>query len=410
MRETIQNDTLRSAFALAALGLLLVATGCAPAVEEVVDAPGLEEIPVTTASEVARELYDEGQYLVDVGRNVKAREKFQAAVAEDPGFTRGHLGQANVSLSFQEFQQCTDRASESLEGASDGERMMVEINQAFLSGDNAMALSLAGALAESYPTSTRAAIVLAGAQTNQNENVAARASYERALALDPTSAGALFGIAANYLFNEPKDFAKAEEGAQKALDAYPGEAKGHEVMGDIKRAQNDLEAALAAYNKESEMDPTIYLGHHKRGHVNSFLGNVEEARAAYTEAIEIAAVENKAGTAVYRAFTAFHAGDVAAGIDELVEVADGVEAMGTPAPQVKGAQNFALNSAVTAALHAGDLDRAAALIERRNANAMAIAEDVGTEDARRLQTVGCHFWDGLLAAYRGDGEDRRASR
>jgi tetratricopeptide (TPR) repeat protein len=384
--------------------MLLAAVGCAPQATEdsEVAAPVLEEIPTTTASEAARQLFEEGQYLGDVGRGVEAREKYQAAIAEDPGFVRAHFGQSNQSLSFQEFQECLDRASENLDNVSDGERMLVEINRTFLTNDNATGLRLATELAETYPSSARAAIVLAGLQSNQNDNVGARASFERALALDPTSAGALFGIAANYLFNEPKDFGKAEEWAQKALAAYPDEAKGHELMGDIKRAQNDLEGALASYNQASEADPTLWLGHHKRGHVNSFLGKIEEARAAYTQAIEIAPVESKASTAVYRAFTHIHAGDVSSAIDELQEVADGVEAMGTPAAQIKGLQNFALNSAATAAMHSGDLDRAAKVVAMRNELAMAIAEDVGTEDARRLQTAGCHFWDGLLAAYRGD--------
>ena len=35
---------------------------------------------------------------------------------------------------------------------------------------------------------------------------------------------------------------------------------------------------------------------------------------------------------------------------------------------------------------------------------MAIAEDVGTDDARRLQESTCHMWDGLQAAYQDDGE------
>ncbi len=76
--------------------------------------------------------------------------------------------------------------------------------------------------------------------------------------------------------------------------------------------------------------------------------------------------------------------------------------MGTPADQVKGTTVFTLTNQVTAALHAGLLDRAARIVERRNALQMAIAEDVGTDDARRLQQADCHVWDGLVAAYRGD--------
>ena len=384
------------------------AIGCAPAGEKTEEAQqavaAVEEIPITTASGAARQLFEQGQYLLDVGRAVKANETFRAAVAEDPGFVRAHFGQSNAALSFQEFQECLDAASENLGAVSDGERMMVEVNRAFLTNDNEKGLKLATELAERYPRSPRAAIVLAGLQANQNDNVGARQSYEKALELDPTSVGALFGIANNYLFGEPKDFTKAEEYARKALAAYPDEAKGYELLGDIKRAQNDLEAALEAYNRTSETDPTLELGHHKRGHVNSFLGNIEEARDAYSTAIEIAPPESKASYAVFRAFTNIHAGDVPAALDELEQVAGDVVAMGTPAAQVKGLQVFALNSHATAAMHAGELDRAAKAVEKRNELIMAIADDVGTDDARRLQTANCHSWDGLLAAYRGDGE------
>ena len=387
----------------------LAAVGCAPASQETPEAGQaaavvIEEIPVTTASEDARQLYERGQYLADVGRGVQANETFRAAVAEDPGFVRAHLAQSNTALSFQEFQECLDAASEHLDSASDGERMMVEINRAFLTNDTEKGLKLATELAERYPESPRAAIVLAGLQANQNDNVGARESFGRALELDPKSAGALFGMAGNYLFGEPKDFAMAEEYVRKALAAYPDEAKGYELLGDIKRAQNDLEAALDAYNRTSETDPTLELGHHKRGHVNSFLGNIEEARAAYSTAIEIAPPESKASYAVFRAFTNIHAGDVPAALDELEQVAGSVADMGTPPAQVKGLQVFALNSHATAAMHAGELARAAEAVAKRNELIMAIAEDVGTDDARRLQTANCHTWDGLLAAYRGDGE------
>ncbi len=407
MRDPFHRQPLIQALALATA--VLPAVGCVPAGEEAQEAEQaaietIEEIPVTTASETARQLFERGQYLLDVGRGVKANGTFRAAIAEDPGFVRAHFNQSNAALSFQEFQECLDMASEHLDSASEGERMMVEINRSFLTNDNEKGRQLATELVEHYPRSPRAAIVLAGLQANQNDNVGARASFEKALELDATSAGALFGIAGNYLFGEPKDFTKAEQYARKALAAYPDEAKGYELLGDIKRAQNDLEAALGAYNKTSEADPTLELGHHKRGHVNSFLGNIEDARAAYSQAIEIAPPESKASYAVFRAFTGIHAGNVPGALDELEQVAGQVAEMGTPAAQVKGLQVFALNSHATAAMHAGELDRAAEAVKKRNELIMAIAEDVGTDDARRLQTANCHAWDGLLAAYRGDGE------
>ena len=63
---------------------------------------------------------------------------------------------------------------------------------------------------------------------------------------------------------------------------------------------------------------------------------------------------------------------------------------------------FVLTNEATAALHSGRVDRAANCIGRRNQLQMEIAEEVGTDDAHRLQKADCRLWDGLLAAYTGD--------
>jgi tetratricopeptide (TPR) repeat protein len=399
----LNNHRSAKAFLIPVGLLLALGFGCAAPEQPVeVAEVQIEEIPVTTDSDAAMALYEEGQYLADVGRGVEAREKFMAAIAEDPGFVRAHFSQSNTALSFKEFQSSLDNASENLESVSDGERMLVEINRTFLTNDPDKGLQLARELVQKYPNSPRGAMILAGMQGNNNDNEGARASYSRALELEPDSAGALYGLANNYLFGEPRDFGKAAEYADMMLASYPGEAKGFELMGDIRRAQNDLEGARQAYNQAAEVDPTLAVAQHKKGHVNSFLGNIEEARASYDAGVEAASVENKASYAVYKTFTGLHAGDIEAALDEMEALTSEMEAMGTPPDQLKGLQAFALNSHATAAMHAGLLDRAATSVAKGNELRMSIAEDVGTEDAKRLQEVACHQWDGLLAGYQGN--------
>jgi tetratricopeptide (TPR) repeat protein len=394
-----RRENIRGAWlALAVVILLFGAVGCAPK-EEVT---GVGEIPYSTESETARALCEEGEYLNDVGRNVEAREKFMAAVAEDPAFVRAHYGQSNAALSATEYQMSLAKAAEHIDSASDGERLMVEVNQSFLSNDRDRGVQLANQLVEAYRDSARAAITLAGMQGSVNDNEAARASYSKALEIDSESAGALFGIANNYLRSEPRDFSKAEESTQQVIAAYPNEAKGYELMGDVKRAQNDLDAALEAYNQATEMDPGLAVAQLKKGHVSSFVGNFDEARAAFDAAIAAAKPENKASYATYRAYTNIHEDDIDTALDELDGVFEGVEAMGTPVDQVNGAKIFALSSAATVALHTGRYDRAASTIERRNQVRMQIAEDVGTDDARRFGEASCELWEGLLAAHTGE--------
>lgn len=395
---------------------IVVAGACTPSTdtqegdEVAATSEVVAEIPISETSPEVQALLDQGHYLADVGRAVEARAKFLAAAEADSDSVQANIYLAANAFSFEEFQRAVEAAAAAAEsGVTDAERQLVEIFQTFVTNDTGQSVTLAEELVQSTPDSPRALVILAATQSGNNDNESARANYERALELDPQHPAALFGLANNYLFTEPKDFTKAEEWAQKAIAAYPEEAKGHEVMGDIKRAQNDLESALQSYNAASELDPTLEVAHHKRGHVNSFLGNIDDARAAYTQAIEQAPVESKSGYAVFRAFTNIHAGDMAAAIDELVALVDEIPTMGTPAHQVKGAQTFALNSAAQVALHAGMLDRAAELVARRNEVAMAIAEDVGTADAERLQIAGCEQWSGLLAAYSGDREAAAAA-
>ncbi len=380
-----------------------VSTTTAPAPVPAQAAPAHSvQIPITTTSEKALALYEEGEYFLDVGRVVQAREKFQASASSDPAFALAYYGRSNAALSFAEFQTSLDTALKHSEGISDGERMLIEINKSFTTNDSAAGLAVAEELVGEFPDSARARVVLAGMQANENDNVGARVSFQKALDLEPGMAAALTGLANNNLFGEPKNFAEAQNWANKFIEIYPQEAKGYEILGDIKRAQNDLDAALSAYNSASKIDPELELAAHKRGHVNSFLGNIAEARSAYDEAIALAPLESKASSAVYKGFTNIYGGDIPAAIDELVALSDEIASMGTPADQVKGLQVFALSSAAFAAMQTGLYERAEPIVVRRNELQMEISDDVGTDDARRILKANCQFFDGMLAAFRGN--------
>jgi len=365
-------------------------------------AVAIEEIPVTTDSEEARARFLEAQYWVDVGREVKAREGFRSAVEIDPDFAYAYYGLSNASFSFAEFQETIDRARATLDGKSEGERLLVEINRTFLTNDADEGLRLALELTEKYPNSPHAWLVLARYESFRNDNEKARRSAENALRLDPDSAAAYYFLGNNYIFGQPSDPTEAEEMMRRFVETHPNEAKANEGLGDAFRAQNELYCALEAYTEATWKDPTLAVAQLKKGHVNSFVGHFDEARAAYDAGIENARPETRAEYANYRAFIPIYQGNIQGSIDELLELADNLEAMGTPPDQIKGAQVFALTNVSLAALHAGLLDQAAAAISRRNRLQREIGREVGTEDAERLQEANCQTWEGLLAAFAGD--------
>jgi tetratricopeptide (TPR) repeat protein len=227
---------------------------------------------------------------------------------------------------------------------------------------------------------------------------------QRALELDPKSVAAVNALGQSYFRLEPKDYAQAETYMRRLVELEPDEAKAYEWLGDLERARNDLQAALEAYTQATDRDPALAMAQQKKGHVDSFLGNFEEARAAYDAAMETARPENKLQYANFRAFIHIHAGEIQAALDELVELVGAVEKMGTPEDQVEGNKVFTLTNHVTVALHHGKLDQAAKALAQRNALQREIGEEVGTEDSKRLQEANCLAWDGLLAAYQGEYE------
>ncbi len=357
-------------------------------------------MPVTSSSAAAMETFMDGQHAMDMGRFVDANEHFKQAVEQDPEFCMAHLRIANTALSLEEFRTNLEMAAGLAEGASEAERLMVDITQKGFENNVEGQLESAERLVEIEPTSPRAWLTLAGIQTTLGQIGEARASMIRATELAPELVPAYVQLANSYLFNEPKDFAQAEENAQKAVDIAPNEPTPHDILGDAYRAQNELEQARDAYTRAAELDPTNGLPLQQRGHVNSFLGDYEQARADYDAAIALGTPNEKAQYSVYRALVGVHAGDPQAAIDELNELVGAIDGMGTP--NARGNKIFALQTAANIAIHHRIIPAAEHAVQEASALMMEQAEEVGTDQFRRAQLANIALFEGWLAAYQGD--------
>jgi tetratricopeptide (TPR) repeat protein len=357
-------------------------------------------IPVTTTSEAAMEDFMSGQQAMDMGRFDDANEYFKQAVEKDPQFCMAYLRVANTALSLEEFRTNLETAAGLAEGASEAERLLVEITQKGFENDVQGQLGSAERLVEIQPASPRAMLMLAGVQATLGQNVEARASMTKATELAPELVPAYVQLANSYVFSDPKDFARAQEYAQKAVDLAPSEQWPHDILGDVYRAQNDLERARDAYTRAAELDPTNGSPLQQRGHVNSFLGNYDEARADYSAAIALGTPNQQAPYAVYRALVNVHAGDAQAAIDELNQLVAAIDGMNVP--DARGNKIFALSTAVNIAVHNELFGAAEQALEQRTALMMEQAEEVGTDQFRRAQLANIALFDGWLAAFQGD--------
>jgi tetratricopeptide (TPR) repeat protein len=368
-------------------------------------------ISLTTESAAAVEHFEAGMYARDMAKLSEANSHFEAAAAADPDFAVAYLMAANTAVSTAEFTSNLARAVELSSDASEAEQLWIEVTQRGVDADVEGQLAAAEEMTRVVPASPRAWMTLAAVQSGGfNNDVASRANLMFAIEKDPSLAATHMQLGNNFLFVYPKDFARAAEQFQHAIDLAPDEANPYDLMGDAHRAMGDLEAAYDDYTMAAERAPDLGSPLQQRGHVNSFLGNYEEARADYTRAMELEVVRGYPQTAafysVFRAYVNIHAGDPEAAIAELQEFYDTADDMGLE--DSRGFKINALTNIAQIAVHYGDYETAAEALQARSALQRAQAEEVGTESIGRATEANIAYFEGLLAARQGDVQTAQA--
>ncbi|HXI95918.1 MAG TPA: hypothetical protein VNG04_07315, partial [Candidatus Acidoferrum sp.] len=161
--------------------------------------------PITTSSAAARGHFLVGQRELDLFRPIDANDYFKAAVAADSQFAFAYLNVALTANSTEEFKSNLALAERYAAGASEAERLQIEMARKGFDNDLSGQLALGQRLVEKYPASPRAWLALAAVQGALNRNEAARTSIRKALELAPRMFAAHTALGNSYVFGEPRD-------------------------------------------------------------------------------------------------------------------------------------------------------------------------------------------------------------
>jgi tetratricopeptide (TPR) repeat protein len=357
-------------------------------------------IPVTTASAEARNHFLQGQRELDLARNFEALDHFQRAVAADSTFAIAYLNLANTGNSFDDFKTNLARAEGLAAGASDAEQLQIQIAQKGFENDVSGQLAAAQQLVAKYPESPRAYLTLGNIQTGLNRSAEARASYEKALTLAPRFAVAHVAMGTSYLFGEPHDFNQALQHFQAAEALAPNEPTMHDNLGDAQRALNNLPQARAEYTQGHELNPRDAGMLQQRGHVNSFSGDYDGARADYDSAMAVGRGNERGFFAPFRAYVSAYAGNAPGAIVELNKLVAQADGMGIPDPVT--VKINALSNVALIGIDIKDFANAEAALTQRTPLMMRQADKGGSAGFRRAQEQNVAYFNAWLAARKGD--------
>jgi tetratricopeptide (TPR) repeat protein len=393
--------TLKITSTLFTAMLALFFFACQPS-EKKADTTSTENLDFTytTQSKEALQQFQEGQTIFELGDRERARPYFDKAIELDPDFAVAYVYRAWCRRSAQEYNAFTKMANEKNKNLSEAEQLMVELNNGYATNDVTKRISVGKTMVEKYPAIARGHLILGLAYKDSRDIMNARKNFAKAIELRPDWISGYRAMGESYLFDEPKDLAQAEENMEKLVALMPNESRTHIMMGDVYRAQQNLEKALASFQKAASLAPNDEQVYAKTGHVNLYLGNYEEARKDYEKSKTLS--NYPANSLNDIAFTYLYEGRHDEGLAYLKNQVSSLENTGLAPDELMGSKINMLDKCMWTAFYLGDAAETKALLAQIQPLDLERTKSANSDEQMMIYKARMNFKEGMIALLEGN--------
>ncbi len=214
-------------------------------------------IPITTESEVALDLYQQGmKAMADVYLG-EAQKLFEKALSEDPDFFMAANRLAGLNMFFgneEKFTEFSEIALKSTAELSNGELLMQSMLKRFKDDRYADVTDLASQLVDQYPDDEESYFTMASAQGIIEDYLGVVEAYEKALQVTDNQAPVYNML--GYTYMNIEQFDKARTVFDKYLELEPDLPNPYDSKGDFYLSTKEYEKAYESFMKAFEIDST----------------------------------------------------------------------------------------------------------------------------------------------------------
>jgi tetratricopeptide (TPR) repeat protein len=278
-------------------------------------------LPVTTSSEKARELYEKGMEDYENLYLERCNDDWRAAVKEDPNVAVAWAWIAFNSSNPDEVSAARAKAKELAPKATPGEQLMVAWISKVQEGDFIGGITAMNDMLEMYPRDKHLLYLAGNWLMGENGTDQAQRMMEKALALDKNFPAALNDLA--YVHARNYEFEKAFADMDRYVVLLPKEPNPQDSYGELLRMAGNFEGSLAHYRAALKIDPDFVTSQVGLGDTYALMGNQQQARIEYDKAIRYA--HNEADRLTYsmqRATTFVRDGNYAEADKDFQEIAE----------------------------------------------------------------------------------------
>ena len=255
------------------------------------------KIAVTTSSEEARKEFLAGRDLAEKLRVTDSIAHFDKAISLDPNFALAELSRANVSPTAKEFFDHLKKAVALADKASDGERMLIQANDAGANADPTKQKEILEKLVAAYPNDERAHFALGGYYFGQQEFAQAITHYKRATELAPDYSTA-FNIL-GYAYRQNEAYGDAENAFKKYIELIPNDPNPYDSYAELLLKMGRFDEAITQYNKALAVDSNFVNSHFGIAAALTYEGKAAEAQAELQKMTDKARTDGERRTALF---------------------------------------------------------------------------------------------------------------
>lgn len=297
----MRHAHLRTSFVIALLISAIAFTACqqvdkaTASTDKTAAAAG--KIAITTSSEEARKEFLAGRDLAEKLRITDSIAHFDKAITLDPNFALAELNRANVSPTAKEFFEHLKKAVALADKASDGERMLIQANEAGANANPTKQKEILDKLVAAYPNDERAHFTLGGYYFGQQDFAQAITHYKRATELAPDYSTA-FNIL-GYAYRQNEAYGDAENAFKKYIELIPNDPNPYDSYAELLLKMGRFDEAITQYNKALSVNSNFVNSHFGIAAALTYEGKPTEAQAELQKMTDKARTDGERRTALF---------------------------------------------------------------------------------------------------------------
>lgn len=277
------------------------------------------ELPITTTSNDARNLFREGRAYFENLQTNRANTLLDKALELDQNFAMAHIIKVNIAPGgFDVTMNHLNKALKQIDNVTGGEKNLILYTQAQINGDQVRQKMFLDNLVVAFPYNKRIQNMAGTYYYFLSDYETALKHYNKAVKLDENFAPVYNMI--GYSESDLGNYDAAEKAFMRYIELIPTLPNPYDSFAELLMKRGKFDESIVQYQKAYDLDNSFIMALNGIGDNYSLKGDFEKAREYYDKSFKNAkTINGKIGSLYWTATAYMHEGNSEAAMKTLAK-------------------------------------------------------------------------------------------